>query len=223
MTRCAEGDAGFTLLELLVAMTVLALLTALLFGGLEFGTRVWKVGDAELERFARTDTAFALMRRTMMAASPKLVFEARTGQDRRAGHRRSDGEPAVDFEGLPDGVRFVGPAPAAVLGGGLYRLAFGVIGQDGVGQLIFAWQPQTPEAERDPEAATSRVLLDGIARARFAYFGTARDDDAAQWHDRWQNQPTLPMIVSVQVEFQPGDRRVWPQLLVAPMLGMPLQ
>ncbi len=219
-----DGDhAGFTLLELLVAMTVLALLTALLFGGLEFGTRVWKVGDAELERFARTDTAFALMRRTMMAASPKLVFEDRPAADRRAGARSRDSEPAVDFEGLPDGVRFIGPAPAAVLGGGLYRLAFGVVGQEGVGQLVFAWQPQTVEPERQSEAATSRVLLDGIARARFAYFGTARDDDAAQWHDRWQNQPSLPMIVSVQLEFQPRDRRVWPQLLVAPMLSMPLQ
>ena len=45
MTRAmmlSQGAAGFTLVELLVAMTLLGFLTVLLFGGLRFGTRAWE-------------------------------------------------------------------------------------------------------------------------------------------------------------------------------------
>lgn len=214
----SRNGAGFTLIELLVAMTVLALLTALLFGGLRFGTRVWRIGDEGLDSFQQMDAAFGLLKRTLTTASPKLVQET----DQTVPGRR--GDPVLDFDGVPDGVSFVGPAPASVLGGGLYRLTFGLIEHEGAGRLMVAMQPLTAEAEAAPESATLKeVLLDGIDRARFAYFGVARDADDATWYDTWQDQSTLPQIVSVQIEFRPGDRRVWPQLLVAPQLSAPLQ
>jgi general secretion pathway protein J len=216
--------AGFTLLELLVAMTVLALLTALLFGGLQFGTRVWRLADAGLDRFQQLDAAYDLMHRTLMAASPKLVEEAADPPRQRAGRQDDGAGPVTDFDGQPDGVSFVAPAPAAVLGGGLYRLTFAVVEHEGAGRLMFALQPLTAEAEASPETATmTRVLLDGIERARFAYFGLAGDAEEATWYDRWENQAELPKLVSVQIEFGPGDRRVWPQLLVAPLLSPPVQ
>ena len=42
----ANGERGFTLLELLIAMTLLGLLMLGLFGGLRLGARVWEAGDA---------------------------------------------------------------------------------------------------------------------------------------------------------------------------------
>ena len=44
-------QAGFTLVELLVAMTLLAFLSIALFGGLRFGARSWEaVVDSSTER-----------------------------------------------------------------------------------------------------------------------------------------------------------------------------
>src|ERR1700688_4408 len=42
LTKSCQAEAGFTLLELLIATTVLGFLSLLLFGGLQFGTRVWE-------------------------------------------------------------------------------------------------------------------------------------------------------------------------------------
>jgi general secretion pathway protein J len=224
MTRPAPS-AGFTLLELLVAITVLALLTVLLFGGLQFGTRVWRLGDASLEQFQRVDATFELMRRSLMSASPKLVNRD-PGDDNartRAALRRGNLNPVVDFDGRPDGVSFVAPAPAAVLAGGYYRLTFAITKHEGVQRLTFVIQPLIPAADGSPAPAMEQVLIEGIDRARFSYFGHADDAEQPSWYDHWQNQGVLPEVISVQIAFPPGDRRIWPQLLVAPLVSLPLR
>ena len=37
-----DGEAGFTLLELLISMTLLGLLMLVVLGGLRFGARAWE-------------------------------------------------------------------------------------------------------------------------------------------------------------------------------------
>ena len=59
----ATGERGFTLLELLISMSLLGLLMLGLFGGLRLGARVWEAGDQQsadrirveaVQRFIRT-------------------------------------------------------------------------------------------------------------------------------------------------------------------------
>ena len=47
--RVCDGEAGFTLVELLVAFTLLALLVTGLFSGLRVGFKVWQQGNARTE------------------------------------------------------------------------------------------------------------------------------------------------------------------------------
>ena len=57
-------DTGFTLVELLVATSVLALLSVVLFGGMRFGARAWEAGEASIERTGEVEAAQDLLRRT---------------------------------------------------------------------------------------------------------------------------------------------------------------
>lgn len=66
----SRREVGFTLLELLIAITILGLLATILFGGLRFGTRVWNTGDQALERFSEVQSAYEVMRRTLTRAVP---------------------------------------------------------------------------------------------------------------------------------------------------------
>ena len=111
MNAARHGTGGFTLLELLVAMTLLALLAGLLFGGLSFGVRVWEKGDAELEKLAELQIAHGLIRRVISRA---LISGVTDGES----------QDTAIFEGTADGLRLVGPAPAHQIfriGSGLAR------------------------------------------------------------------------------------------------------
>src|SRR5271154_905764 len=101
MTR--NSQAGFTLLELLVSLTLLGFLFVLLFGGLRFGTRAWERSDSTSDSTRDVLLAQSIVRREIERACP-IAF-------RVAG---SDVAPAIDFSGTATSVMFRGPAPGSL-------------------------------------------------------------------------------------------------------------
>lgn len=209
----AGAEAGFTLLELLVAMSLLAVLLALMFGGLRFGTRVWESGDAALRGLSDLQSASNFVRRQIASSIP-----------RNASTQAGDGEPTPSFRGAPDGLKLVTLAPSQLMPGGLYEVALGLDGGGGGGYRLSAWlrplarQPGDERLTIDQDERTRQVvLLDGVADLRLRYFGQGEDfDEPPTWHDRWEDMLAPPNLVSVRVTFAPGDRRTWPELVVAP-------
>jgi general secretion pathway protein J len=212
-------EAGFTLLELLAALTVLAVLMALMFGGLRFGARVWESGDQALRGLAELQTAAGFIRRQISQAVPADAAAAAAGDEEAAS--------AAAFRGTAEALRLVAPAPSQFLPGGLYEIVLGVedgFAADGSRRLSVWWRPmerrrqaQTPAIDADPRTRQS-VLIEGIAEVRISYFGPSEDgNEPPRWHDRWDAIGAPPALVSVRVGFPPGDRRFWPDLVVAPM------
>jgi general secretion pathway protein J len=212
MNRAPRGARGFTLLELLIAMTLLGLLAGLLFGGLGFGVRAWEKGDAELEKLAELQIAQGLIRRLISRA---LLSDVAKG----------DNVDAEIVEGTTDALRFVGPAPAQSLPGGLYILSIRADDEVEKSRLVMTWRLLDPD-EREPEAGDDEnvvVLVEDIADVTFGFFGTAdeRSNRDPQWRDRWEDMPGLPLLVRIDVTFPDGDGRIWPELVVAPMTTAP--
>ncbi|MEM7060440.1 MAG: prepilin-type N-terminal cleavage/methylation domain-containing protein [Pseudomonadota bacterium] len=58
MTSRSNRDAGFTVVEVLVAITVLALITSMAFGVMRFGTQVWDRGQGPLSGPSVHDIGF---------------------------------------------------------------------------------------------------------------------------------------------------------------------
>jgi general secretion pathway protein J len=217
MKRRPRAARGFTLLELLVAMTLLGLLAGLLFGGLSFGVRVWEMGDAELQKMAELQIAQGLIRRLISRARISDLAEI-------------EDDDAAIFEGTADAVRFVGPAPAQSLPGGLYRLSLRADDVSGKSRLVMSWQLLEPDARKagadgnkdENKDENVVVLVENIAAVSFGYFGAAQEGGDSQWRDRWEDSPGLPQLVRIDVTFPDGDKRVWPELVVAPMVTSPV-
>ena len=200
-------QAGFTLVELLVAMTLLAFLSVSLFGGLRFGARSWEAvvySSADRDDIASTQTFLRDRLAQLMLPGPGKL-----------GDFNEDGS----LNGGPEKVEFIAPWLSALSLGGLYR--FTVWYEDefiGNGRLMLRWQP----AEADPDAleelgdlAGQRVLLDGVAEFDLSYYGAVDEDAEPEWLDQWENPDAPPRLVRVQLAFAEAGR-VWPVFIVAP-------
>jgi prepilin-type N-terminal cleavage/methylation domain-containing protein len=72
--RNDPSDAGFTLLELLVAMTLLGLLMTVVFGGLRFGARAWERAETDSSGTDEIRLAQSILRHELELPIPSLSW-----------------------------------------------------------------------------------------------------------------------------------------------------
>ncbi len=199
-----RATSGFTLVELLVAMTLIGLIFVALFGGLRFGARTWEIGNARSEDAAQTEVTQSLIRRQLAQTILLPGFER--------------GE--FSFEGDADRLRFTAPAPTQIGLGGVYLFELFIETSDQREQLVLRWRLHRPELDPDSpiedEDRKTRVLIDGIEALRLNYFGDPEGDDDPDWSDTWRGHDVLPTLISIRLDLPQEDRRRWPDLLVAP-------
>jgi len=188
---------GFTLLELLVAMALLALLATTLTGSLRFGARSW---DAAAER-GRTWSEVAavqdFLRNTLSQAQPLPP--------------RAGAEPPPGFEGDAGGLRLVAPLGERFGPPGLYRLELRIVPSAAGLGLRLSWRPLESEAG----AGGQRLLLEGFDRLAFAYRGApAADGTPAPWRNAWPAAEPPPHLLRLEGTRPVSGRESWIPLLL---------
>lgn len=178
-------NTGFTLVEVLIGIAVLAMMMSLLTSALFTMTRSARAGEKQLEALDSAQLVYAFLRRQLQSAFPLT--------------ERDDGEELVLFEGSPERLRFVGQLPRAA-GLGLQFIDLRVERNALVMRFRAAW----PDAPLSAEAVEweRRVLLPDVRRARWRYFGAA-NDLPAKWAEDWSGRDRLPELV--QLELEHGD------------------
>lgn len=176
----AGRDAGFTLLEALAALSLLALSAALLPGALQLGLRAMHTNEP-LARDSAESPARAFLTARLAAAEP--VFR-----------RARDGALALDFSGSPGEITFLAPAPLASRDQGLVR--YRIFIDEPSGSVRVAVRRASGD---DAELLQDSVLFADAAGFAVRYFGRRAADDAARWHSEWTNEHALPRLVELTV------------------------
>jgi len=188
-----SGTHGFTLVELLISITLLGLLLVLLFGGLHFGVRAWE-RTTTLEDSGQThDVAQSLLRRELERVCVRLEPAA----DPRSA-------PPFRFDGTSERIRFLAPVPSAV---GHQRCAAMTltVNSDGATETLVLSLG---------EGAQDVALLRGARDVRFSYLRNGYG-----WREDWHREPELPALIRIRASLPQGDARTWPELFIAPRLS----
>ena len=197
-----HGEAGFTLVEMLVGLTLLGLIMAVLAGALRTGLVGIEAVDARAERLSEMRVTQAFIRRHLEAARPVSWLRKR--------------RPVVAFEGQSEEVSFMAAMAEWPNAGALYLVRLAREGS----RLVMIRRITSGEPERfDFGRHVERVTLaTGIAGLRFSFFGPTPDQRTAKWHERWRDQAAMPDLVRLDIDYADPAAGEWAPLLVTTMI-----
>ena len=204
----ARHERGFTLIEVLIAITLLGMIVMMLFGGIRLGTRAWETSSDRTVENTSIEISHQIIRRLLSQAYP--LADPTAISDFTGGRH-------IEFKGDPESVTFVGLFPAH-LGGGFHRFELRVKNDGGDASLVLRWRRVSYEGDDDGATDNETILIERIAGANFTYFGVLEGGADPDWQAVWPDRTRLPALVRLAIVFPDGDRRSWPDLVVAPRI-----
>jgi general secretion pathway protein J len=197
--------AGFTLIEVVIATTLLALGIAIAFASMQQAGRATARSEAAAQRAEQLRAAQGFLRTQLSAALPiPFEFDGETGS-------------ATFLRVKPGKLEFVATMPGYLARGGPYKQTLEFVRGDDGEQLRFQSQQLSADGPLDDEREPA-VLLDGIEEGSFEVRTIDEHSRPGRWQDEWEQSAQLPPQVRVRIRFKDPLRR-WPELLVAPRLG----
>lgn len=203
-----RAQAGFTLIELVLAVTLLAGMLAMAWGGLGYALRAWEAGDANGHRAADLRLSENFLRRELSEMFPMRWKDPMTLK--------------FAFDGQKQSMRFASVRPPGISAPGLSLVSLELIpGAAGrrTKDLVMRRAPPDDEAKdfAPLERADGTVLVPEVEAVEFGYFGAENDLNEPRWTDTWPYPGRMPLLVRLRVVTADGDRL--PEIVARPMLG----
>ena len=198
--RPGRNARGFTLVELLLALTLMGMLLALAYGGLRAATRATDRGQTILEDSSRIRMAHQFVHRQLNQVLPLAFEQSEDGDERRV------------FMGTPDRIRFVAPMPGYLGFGGpqVQELAI-VRGEDHL-ELVLSHALLQGFEEALLHERLPILLLEDIESASFSFLGLDEEGELAGWTSTWDMPEVLPESIALDIAFIDDVYIQWPLL-----------
>jgi type II secretory pathway component PulJ len=193
-----DSQAGVTLLELLVGITLFALIMVLLTSSESFVLNAWRKGDEEVTHQRELSDCLEVMLRQVRSTVP---FKP-----------PSTLRQVKSFVGRPDRLSFVSALPVAQDGEpGLWLITYSLAPGGSEGGLLVAEERRAsdPAAWSGAAPAVEGIsLLSGVTSLRFTYYEKNRQGDALEAKDNWIFNAATKLPAAVQVEMEVRGRQL---------------
>ena len=198
---------GFTLIEVLVAMVLLATIMLLMYSGLSFSLRSWDATDINGRRTADRRLGENFLRRELSELFPMRWKDAT--------------QVKVAFEGGTERLRFVSQRPAGLQAGGLSLVGIEVEENREKHTRDVVMMRAMPDDEAKDfgplDKGERHLVFAGVERVEFGYFGSENEFADPKWHDTWDFAGRIPELVRMRV--RAADGSVLPEMVVRVVLG----
>jgi general secretion pathway protein J len=197
--RDLNRQFGFTLVELLLSLSILSIILVVVLGALRIGVRSWEKGENVLSIQQRSRTILDQLTRQLTSASVLM--------------RAQEEQPLVTFAGNSQSIEFTSSLPL------ISRIQFGPVHvkyvvetePSGKKRLLLYEKNITAEdylSERPLRFDTDALVLIGeLEDLRFEYVGNARDGPDLNWTSSWRSQKSTDLPRAVRITYRDEKER----------------
>ena len=188
---------GFTLIEVVVTLTILSFILLIIFGAFRLGLSAWERGEWIKEEYQKVRIVTQLISRQIKSIVP---FKIKT--------EKAEGD-YLAFEGKPKSIKFVSTLSLKTTQpeGFVYSIyEFKEGGEEG-GRLILYEQKALNKDffEKEPNQELAVTLFEGISDVRFEYY---QGEDPAKdrkegWVEEWntKEEKVLPRALKMTITY----------------------
>lgn len=191
------ATTGFTLIEVMVTLTVLAFILLMIFGVFRLGLSAWEKGDSIKDEYQVVRIASQLISRQVKSLVPYKIKAQRAEGDYLA------------FEGKAHSLKFVSALPlrAKQPEGFVYAIYEFKEG----GRLVFYEERVLNKdfMEDKPKEESSVSLFAGISEVRFEYYQEENPEknQVAAWVEEWDAKEKGEIPKAIRVTLIPREKK----------------
>ncbi|MEN9559595.1 MAG: hypothetical protein RLZZ502_806 [Pseudomonadota bacterium] len=209
LNKMNKVSEGFTLLEVMVALALSAILATLVFAAFNYAERSSSAGLKRSDEMEDLRRAQGFLREHIEGLLP-LRFTKQLGQP-------------IRFKGERERLVYVSPVISRIAEGGTLWWSLSVKRQEN-NQLALVLErlpmdmlelsfPDFSEKEKN-------VLAENVKGVRFSYYDQEDPKLTGIWVDDWPHEQRLPKLIRIEVDA--GHSMRWPELVIAPQISLEL-
>ncbi len=198
-----QGIKGFTLLEVLLAMTLLSIMVVLLFSSLRIAAESWNKGEKKIAEVNEKAVVYQFFKQHFSTIKPLW-------------NEFPDQESEFSFQASATQMQFVSVLPESAERKGLQLFQLKYIERQS-GTLKVNIQPFYSSVDDQPWEADEVVLLEQIEDFELSYFGREDFSAVGEWTQSWQQKQSLPLLIKVKISLL--DESDWPDMVFATRLA----
>jgi general secretion pathway protein J len=198
---------GFSLLELLIAMTIMGFILTLLFSGFRLASTSWDSAERHMDDNAQLQIGQSFLRNMLTQAYPHFWSKL---PDRR-----------VAFIGTPNSMHFIAELPSHLSKGGFQQIFLNATQNEEKIELVFRRSDlkSSDTAFSQGEDDSARVVIGNAKEIVFSYFGPESIDTIpegpSRWSGEWNHPKQLPKLIRIHI----STALEWPDLLISPLIS----
>jgi general secretion pathway protein J len=190
---------GFTLIEVLIALTLLSLMVVLLFSSMRICADSWEKGENRIAEVDEIAVVYNFFQRHLSSSRPLW--------------NDFDGDEKVfSFQGKPESLQFVSAFPASVGKPGPQLFSIFLQQEDRDPVIKVALTPFFPAAEDQESTKEEVTLVSHVSEFSFEYFGSEDGFSEGVWQNEWLDKQTQPKLVKIHIGLKNG--MYWPDMII---------
>ncbi len=199
-------QTGFTLLEVIVVFTLLAMIMAMIFSGIDSGRRMVAKGEAKITAINEIRVIQNIIRHQVSRAMPVAIEMTDEGE-------------MVKFIGQPKQITYVSPMPGYLGSGGPHIQEIKLVNARGGMVLEYRHglvSNYDDEDEHSPfEASEPMVLLENIDDGYFEFVAMDEAREPTEWLSELEKGTDMPLMVRLNLKMNENAKQSWPDLQIA--------